>query len=62
MVIIHQLGMVDLVYNKSGVTGLGASNNTLKLVGHSRFRSGNNVNVNSDTHWRNKGSRTNKAH
>ena len=34
MVIIHQLGTVDLVYNKSGVTGLSVSNNTLKLVGN----------------------------
>ena len=34
MVIIHQSGTVDLVYNKSGVTGLSASNNILKLVGN----------------------------
>ena len=32
MVIIHQLGTVDLTYNKSWVTGLSTSNNTLKLV------------------------------
>ena len=36
MVIIHQLGTVDLAYNKSGVIGLGVSNNTLKLVGNRR--------------------------
>ena len=34
MVIIHQSGTVDLVYNKSGVTGLSTSNNTLKLAGN----------------------------
>ena len=33
VVIIHQLGTVDLAYNKSGVTGLSISNNTLKLAG-----------------------------
>ena len=32
MVIIHQLGTVDLTYNKSGVTGLSTSNNMLKLA------------------------------
>ena len=32
MVIIHQLGTVDLAYNKGGVTGLSASINTLKLA------------------------------
>ena len=31
MVIIHQSGTVDLVYNKSGVMGASTSNNTLKL-------------------------------
>ena len=32
VVIIHQSGTVDLSYNKSGVTGLSASNNMLKLA------------------------------
>ena len=39
VVIIHQLGTVDIVYNKSGVTGLSMSNNMLKLVGHTRGQS-----------------------
>ena len=33
VVIIHQSGTIDLAYNKSGIMGLSASNNTLKLVG-----------------------------
>ena len=33
MVIIHQSGTMDLVYNKSGVMGLSTSNNMLKLAG-----------------------------
>ena len=36
MVIIPQLGSMDLTYNKSRVTSLSASNNTLKLMGHMR--------------------------
>ena len=32
MVIMHQSGTVDLVYNKSGVMDLSVRNNTLKLV------------------------------
>ena len=36
VVIIHQLGTMDLVYNKSGVMGLSISNNILKLVGYMR--------------------------
>ena len=36
VVIVHQLGTVDLAYNKSGVTGLSISNNMLKLVGYMR--------------------------
>ena len=40
VVIIHQSGTVDLVYNKSGVTGLSASNNMLKLAGHTRKQIG----------------------
>ena len=36
MVIIHQLGTMDLVYNKSGVMVLGISNNMLKLAGNMR--------------------------
>ena len=34
VVIIHQSGTVDLVYNKSGVTGLSTRNNMLELVGN----------------------------
>ena len=34
VVIIHQLGTADLAYNKSGVMGLFASNNMLKLAGN----------------------------
>ena len=34
MVIIDQSGTVDLAYNKSGVTVLSASQNTLKLAGN----------------------------
>ena len=33
VVIIHQLGIMDLVHNKSGVTSLSVSNNMLKIVG-----------------------------
>ena len=36
VVIIHQSGTVDLMYNKSGVIGLGMSNNMLKLAGNRR--------------------------
>ena len=36
VVIIYQLGTVDLTYNKNGVTGLSMSNNTLKLTGNRR--------------------------
>ena len=36
VVIIHQLGTMDLAYNKSKATNLGESNNMLKLVGHMR--------------------------
>ena len=34
MVIIYQLGTVDLAYNKSRVMGLSMSNKTLKLAGN----------------------------
>ena len=34
MVIIHQSGTVDLIYNKGRVTGLSMSNNMLKLAGN----------------------------
>ena len=40
MVIIHQLGTVDLAYNKSGLTVLSTSNNALKLAGHMRGQIG----------------------
>ena len=40
MVIIHQAGTVDLMYNKSRVTGLSMSNNMLKLVGQMRRQIG----------------------
>ena len=36
VVIIRQSGTMDLAYNKSGVMGLGMSNNTLKLAGKRR--------------------------
>ena len=40
MVIIHQSGTMDLVYNKSIVMGLSTSNNMLKLAGHMRGQVG----------------------
>ena len=60
--IIHQLGTVDLTYNRSRVTGLSASNNTLKIVAHTRGRSSDNPNINSDTCLRNKGPRAKETH
>ena len=36
MVIIHQTGTMDLAYNKSGIMGLSASNNMLKLADNRR--------------------------
>ena len=37
VVIIHQAGTMDLVYNKGRDTGLSTSNKMLKLAGHMRY-------------------------
>ena len=60
MVKIHQAGTMDLANNKGRVMVLSKNNNTLKFMGGSR--SSDNVNINSETHWRKKASRSKEAH
>ena len=63
MVIIHEVGTMNLAYNKGGVMGLGMINNMLKLAGLTEGdRSGDKLNVNSDTPLRKEGSRTKEVH
>ena len=50
MVIIHQLGTVDLAYNKSGVMGLSTSNNMLKLAGNRMETSLVTIGMSTQTH------------
>ena len=50
VVIIHQSGTVDLMYNKSGVTGLGMSNNMLKTRGQQEGTSLVTIRMSTQTH------------